>query len=254
MKQGPFLKELSNTLGIESTGFSLIERLLAACGAAGSLCLCVVISAHLTGFDIPDMLVTSLGASAVLVFTVPHGAMSQPWPLVVGHAVCALVGVSVYKLLGFTVFSACMAVGLSILLMTYTRSIHPPGGATALYAVIGGDAVHQLGFHYLLCPIALNVALLLICAITFNWFFEWRRYPTHWFKLTRVHSNGPIQKGDNNFDSRICRDDLIYARDQLDSFVDITIDDLELILGLANEHRAQKRMKKNNESSKIMRT
>jgi CBS-domain-containing membrane protein len=61
--------------------------------------------------------------------------------------------------------------------MHYLNCLHPPGGATALSAVIGGQAVHQLGYQYLLTPVLLNVVTLLLIAIVFNYPFRWRRYP-----------------------------------------------------------------------------
>ena len=74
-------------------------------------------------------------------------------------------------------FAAALAVALAIGAMHYLNCIHPPGGATALSAVIGGDAIHQLGFQYVLTPVLLNVIIVLIVAILFNYPFHWRRYP-----------------------------------------------------------------------------
>jgi CBS-domain-containing membrane protein len=118
-----------------------------------------------------------MGASAVLLFAVPHGALSQPWPVLGGHVISALIGVSCAKFIPLPLLAAAFSVALAIGAMHYLNCIHPPGGATALSAVIGGDAIHQLGFQYVLTPVLLNTIIVLIVAILFNYPFHWRRYP-----------------------------------------------------------------------------
>ncbi len=125
------------------------------------------------------LMVTSMGASAVLLFAVPQGALSQPWAVVGGHLLSAFIGVSCQKLFPGHAWTAALAVGLAVLGMYYLRCIHPPGGATALAAVIGGPDVHALGYGYLLMPVLINVAAILSMAIAFNALFPWRRYPAH---------------------------------------------------------------------------
>jgi len=118
-----------------------------------------------------------MGASAVLLFAVPHGPLSQPWPVLGGHFVSALVGVACTKAIAQPMLAAPVAVGLAIGSMHYLRCIHPPGGATALSAVVGGEPVHQLGFHFVLTPVLWNAAVILLVALLFNYPFTWRRYP-----------------------------------------------------------------------------
>lgn len=91
-------------------------------------------------------LIGSFGASAVLIYGVPMGELSQPRNLVGGHVISALVGVIAYNLFSFNIpLAAAMAVSCAIAGMLATNTTHPPGGATALIAVIGGDSVHKLG-------------------------------------------------------------------------------------------------------------
>ena len=118
-----------------------------------------------------------MGSSAILLFSTPHSPLSQPWPLVGGHALAAVVGVACASLLGTSLLSAGLAVGLTVLIMQWTRSTHPPAGATALAAVIGGDAVTALSWLFVLKPVLLNVALLLIAGLAFNWPRRSHRYP-----------------------------------------------------------------------------
>ena len=90
----------------------------------------------------------------------------------------AIVGVACWKLLHpWPWLAAAVAVATAIALMHATRTLHPPGGATALAAVIGGAAVHDLGYRYALSPIALNCAIILVVGFVFNYAFPWRRYP-----------------------------------------------------------------------------
>jgi len=80
------------------------------------------------------------------------------------------------------VLACALAVSLSIALMYLTRTLHPPAGATALIAVIGGENVHQLGFLYALMPVFLGTVLLLIVALVVNNLSTdpKRHYPVYW--------------------------------------------------------------------------
>ena len=125
-------------------------------------------------------IIASMGSSAVLLFAVPHGPLSQPWSVFGGHLVSAIVGVTCVKLIPAPVLAAAIAVALAIGAMHYLRCIHPPGGATALGAVLGGDAVHQLGYQFVITPVMLNAITILLVAFLFNAPFAWRRYPAAW--------------------------------------------------------------------------
>lgn len=170
--------------------------------------------------------IASMGASAVLLFAAPHGALSQPWPVLGGHLVSALVGVTCARWLGGEpMLAASLAVALAIAAMYSLRCLHPPGGATALYAVLGGDAVHALGYGYLFSPVLLNVVVLLAVAVAFNYPFAWRRYPQCWHRRSGVTE--PAEE------SMIPHSSLVYALSQLDTFVDVSEDDLQRIYQLA---------------------
>lgn len=168
----------------------------------------------------------SMGASAVLLFAAPHGAFSQPWPLLGGHVVSALIGVTCARWLGGDLMlAAALAVSLSIAAMYTLRCLHPPGGATALYAVLGGEAVHALGYGYVLSPVLLNAGVLLGVAIAFNYPFAWRRYPQVWHRTAAADE--PAEK------HMIPHSSLVYALSQLDTFVDVSEEDLQRIYALA---------------------
>ncbi|HQS80920.1 MAG TPA: HPP family protein [Thiobacillus sp.] len=171
--------------------------------------------------------IASMGASAVLLFAAPHGALSQPWPVLGGHLVSALIGVTCARWLGGEpMLAASLAVALSIAAMYGLRCLHPPGGATALFAVLGGDSVHALGYGYLFSPVLLNIVVLVTVAVLFNYPFAWRRYPQSWHRRTQP----AVQAAEK---SMIPHSSLVYALSQIDTFVDISEDDLQRIYALA---------------------
>jgi CBS domain-containing membrane protein len=154
-----------------------LEKWLSAAGGLAGLTGVMLISQAHLGSAASVGLVASMGASAVLLFAVPHGPLSQPWPVFGGHLVSAIVGVACTRAIAEPALAAPVAVAVAIGAMHYLHCIHPPGGATALSAVIGGDTVHQLGFHYVLTPVLWNATVILLVALVFNYPFRWRRYP-----------------------------------------------------------------------------
>ena len=114
-------------------------------------------------------LIGSFGASAVLAYGAPQSPFSQPRNLIGGHCISSLVGVSVYLLLGnYGIFACPLAVSLAIVAMQLTDTVHPPGGATALIAVIGGSTVHSLGYWYVFCPVGLGACIMVGVAKVVN--------------------------------------------------------------------------------------
>ena len=180
------LTELRLLLGIERNTTRHGEKWISGIGAL----LGILAVYGLTRWTFPSdvasavggaLMVTSMGASAVLLFAVPQGALSQPWAVVGGHLLSAFIGVSCQKLFPGHAWTAALAVGLAVLGMYYLRCIHPPGGATALIAVIGGDSVHQLGYLYVLVPAALGALVMLVIALLVNNIPKTRKYPEFWF-------------------------------------------------------------------------
>jgi CBS-domain-containing membrane protein len=128
-----------------------------------------------------SLLIGSFGASAVLVYSAVKSPLAQPRNLVGGHVLSGLVGVACYQLFGGTIWIAsAMAVSLAIVTMLATKTLHPPGGATALIAVIGGVKVHNLGFFYAFLPAGAGALILLIVALLVNNLSRHRKYPEYW--------------------------------------------------------------------------
>ncbi len=123
-------------------------------------------------------LIGSFGASAVLIYGATNSPLAQPRNLVGGHVISALVGVIIHKLIpGEVWLSSALAVSSAIVVMQVTKTIHPPGGATALIANIGSEKIKALGFLYVLSPVFTGVIILLIVALIFNNIPKNRQYP-----------------------------------------------------------------------------
>lgn len=151
----------------------------------------------------------------------PHGPLSQPWPVVAGHVVSALIGVACAQHIAYPPLAVACAVGLSIGAMLQLKCVHPPGGATAFTAVMGGSAIHQLGFKFVLFPVLSNAIVMVLLAIVINEAFKWRRYPA---ALNRPVT--PSTKGHSSEVSVPTHQRVLAAVRSLDSFVDISEDDL----------------------------
>ena len=130
-------------------------------------------------------LIGSFGASSVLVYGAIQSPLAQPRNLIGGHVVSALIGVTVYKLMPDIIWIAApLSVALSIVCMQITKTLHPPGGATALIAVIGTEKIKALGYFYVLTPVLAGALILFVVALVFNNMTSNRKYPTN-SRLTR---------------------------------------------------------------------
>jgi len=123
-------------------------------------------------------LIGSFGASSVLIYGIINSPLAQPRNLIGGHLVCAIVGVTIHKLLPNELWLAsALAVALSIVAMQITKTLHPPGGATALIANIGSEKIRALGYLYVISPVLIGVIILLVVALIFNNISKTRKYP-----------------------------------------------------------------------------
>jgi CBS-domain-containing membrane protein len=161
---------------------SLQEILWSWSGAAIGIGVCAYLSSRYFEPRDLSLLIGSFGASAVLVYAAIKSPLAQPRNLVGGHVLSGIAGVVCFKLFGDTIWlAAAMSVSLAIVVMLVTRTLHPPGGATALIAVIGGAKVRSLGFLYAFLPAGAGAMILLIVALIVNNFSKNRRYPEYWF-------------------------------------------------------------------------
>lgn len=114
------------------------------------------------------LLVAPIGASAVLLFAVPASPLAQPWPIIGGNTLSALVGIACMQAFGDLMWAAGLATASAIVLMSLARCLHPPGGAVALIAVVGGPAIAHAGWSFALFPVAVNSVLLVGLGLLFN--------------------------------------------------------------------------------------
>jgi CBS domain-containing membrane protein len=141
-------------------------------------------------FTIHDnlFLIGSFGATAVLIYGVINSPLAQPRNLVGGHLISALIGVTIHKLIpGETWLAGALAVSASIVLMQITKTLHPPGGATALIANIGSEKITNIGYWYVFSPVLSGVLILLIIALIVNNITSHRSYPLnkYWYRFWR---------------------------------------------------------------------
>jgi CBS domain-containing membrane protein len=209
-------------------GATFRERVIGCIGALLAICVSGLVCGLFFGNDpyLP-LIVAPIGASAVLLFAVPASPLAQPWSIVGGNTISALVGVTVTWFVADATIAIGLAVSLAILVMSLTRSLHPPGGAAALTAVIGGSAVTQAGFWFPLVPVAVNSVLLVAVGILFHR-LSGRQYP---------HRPAPVpvnthKTADPPPAMRVGfrAEDIDTALTQLNETLDISRDDIHALL------------------------
>lgn len=208
--------------------------LLSAVAALASIVLVGLASRQMLQGIAGPFLLASMGASSVLLFVVPSSPMSRPWPFVGGHLVAGTVGVASWQLLPDVALAASLAAAGAILAMHLLRCMHPPGSATALLAVVGGDTVHQLGFQFLLSPVAINVAIMMACALLY-----WRLNQLLQQRVGRRPLETAIQRREERWlasGPAFSDEDLHRALAEMDTFFDISRKDLKKIYTRAEQY------------------
>lgn len=150
-------------------GATLEDRVIACFGALAGIAMTASVSALL---QLPvaalPVLVAPVEATAVLLFAVPASPLVQPWPILGGNVISAAVGVTVARFVPDMWLAAGVAVGSATLIMSVLRCLHPPGGASAIFAVIGSEAVTSAGYMSALVPVGLNSLLLVLTGWLFH--------------------------------------------------------------------------------------
>jgi CBS domain-containing membrane protein len=223
-----FLPARSNT--------SQRQRLRASGGALLGLLITSFVAHTLLGGN-AMWLVAPIGASSVLLFCLPASPMAQPWAVIGGNVVSGLMGVACVRYFGPGPLAAALATPLAIAAMYALRCLHPPGGATALMMVIGGPAVHAMGFRLPLGPVLVDCLLIVLAAMAYN-NLTGRRYP-HSQQL--AHPNPHATKDEvPTVRFGFQPEDLDAVLRQYNQELDISRDDLEELF-LKTEMRAYQR-------------
>lgn len=176
----------------------------------------------------PLLMLSSIAASTVLLYAVPHSPMAQPWNLVVGHVVSALAGWYVSTLVGDPLIAAALAVGLSIWFMHLLDALHPPGAATALTMVLGSVEYHFMGGAWVATIVGVNVAASLLFALLINNLLPGRRYPALPLPSPVPARNIPL--------GFIMPDDIRHALQDMEGVIDVSEDDLLRLTRFAVQH------------------
>jgi len=167
------LKNFSFYFGGDQPSVPWIERLRSVFGAFIGLLVVFAAAQWLGEFaGISEWLMASLGASALLVFALPQNPKAQPWAVIAGNTLSALIGISCAIAIQTPLIALPMAASLSILGMFMLHCLHPPAAAVALIAVLGG-LPH---YRYAVVPVMIDsVLLILACALDSN--LTGKRYP-----------------------------------------------------------------------------
>lgn len=167
----------------KQTSFSPSDLLWSFVGSFCGISLVSIINLHMLTISDIGLLIGSFGATAVLIYGVPESPLAQPRNVFGGHVISAIMGVTMYLLFNqIPWLASSLAVSFAILAMQLTKTIHPPGGATALIATIGSDKLKLLGYKFVIYPVAVGVILLLIVALFINVVSGYRKYPIKNFK------------------------------------------------------------------------
>jgi len=204
------------------------ERWRAVIGAAIGLGLVAILCRWLAGDSMGPWLVAPLGASAVLIFAVPASPLAQPWSVVGGNTISALVGIACAKWIGDPAIAGAVAVSAAIGLMFLLRCLHPPGGAMALIAAL----THITSFGFAFFPAGVNSLLLALAGIAYNT-FTGRRYP---------HVQVSDKKGGDKSFGRFTAQDLDVVLARYNQVLDVSRDDLEKLLQLTEMEAYRRRL------------
>lgn len=219
--------EWLNTLKPNFKVLAFKDRFLCGFGALMGLLISSLISWYILG-GFNAWYIAPMGASSVLLFAVPASPLAQPWNMVVGNTIAAILGVTCYLFIPDLTIAFSVAVSLAIFCMMSTDSLHPPSGAVAITAVLGGDSLHELGYLFVFYPVLLNSILLMIVAIIFNRLIG-KQYPQQAQVNLRSKDPTPTQK------VTIQPHDIQEVLDQQTELLDISDYDLQKIILKAQE-------------------
>jgi CBS domain-containing membrane protein len=227
---------------VDPVNLSLKGKFLSVIASFSAILIVALVTQQLSIGTAYPILVASMGASAVILFIIPHSPLAQPWPFVGGQLVSAIIGVACTQFTDTAIASAC-AVSGSILAMLLLRCLHPPGAATAMAPILAGHPISSLGYGFVLMPVGLNVIIMLVMAIAINRWLLRHEYPT-----VSGNKNAIVKPTQQ---TGISDQDLKQALENMDTFMDVSAGDLRKLLTYAEAH-SFKRFKGNITCADIM--
>ena len=218
---------------------SLREQIISSLTASLAILTLLLFAQYVElGLPFRMLVLASMGASAFILFVMPHSPLAQPWPVIGGHLVSAFIGVACAQLLHNLPLAAALAVLFSVFLMYILKCLHPPSAATAMIAVLGGSEVHMLGWQFCYEVVAINAGLIVMLAIIFNNLVPGRRYP---MRHTHHVHHEVFAKEEHKQSLTLLAEDFKWALGQMDGLIDVAEEDLVDIYEFAVE-RAEKRL------------
>ena len=212
----------------------LAEKLVSGFAALVAILWVIVLSRWLIDDAALPYIVASMGASAVLLFALPQGPLSQPWPFAGGHLISAAIGVTCAQWVPNVLFAAALAVAMAISAMYVLRCLHPPGGATAMTVVLGGDVIRSLGYAYLLSPLLMNIVMMLAWALLINNLLPRRHYPNF---IRQLPQNDHALSSEVNMKAHVHA-----ALNEVDTFIDASEEDLGRLFNVMLTQERRERM------------
>ncbi len=218
----------------QSTHTPVREKIYASLASFVAILLLVILVHYFSvGISFRLLVLASMGASAFLLFVVPHSPMSQPWPVIGGHLFAAAIGVVCARWIQSPALATATAVALSIFAMHWLHCLHPPSAATAMIAVLGGPEVHVIGWQFCYEMVAINVGIMVLLSIVINNLLPGRRYPL-------LHSHHPHHaefiKVNHTPYAELKEEDFKWALVQMDGVIDVSAEDLVDLYEFAVEH------------------
>jgi CBS domain-containing membrane protein len=222
------IKPFFRFITVDPINLSLKGKFISVVSCFSVILVTAWITQQFTSSAAYPIIVASMGASAVILFIMPTSPLAQPWPLVGGQLVSAVIGVACAQVFTHTVFASACAVGGSVMVMLVLKCLHPPGAATALTPLMAG-ATTSLGYDFVLLPVGLNVVIMLLMAIVINRWLLRYDYPavTHQAK-DKKHQYSPLIQPSQRVG--ISEQDLEQALENRDMFMDISTGDLSKLL------------------------
>jgi CBS domain-containing membrane protein len=216
---------------------SQYEILVSSAGAIVGIALVVWVTHFFVNDAGLPFIVASMGAAAVLLYAAPHSPLTQPWAFVGGHLVSAAVGVTCAQWVPNLFLASGLAVGLAIFAMHQLKCLHPPGGAAALVAVVGGAQIHNLGYLYVLVPVGLNVLILALAVAATRMLISLHNQKNPFI----FYQDDYVEQSSSDY-SAFSADDLSNALHEMNAYIDVSLEDLNRIYAHASLHSHKRQL------------
>jgi CBS domain-containing membrane protein len=229
------INQFLRLIAVDPVNLSVKSKLLSVFSSFAAILMAALVTQHFSTNTADPIIVASMGASAAILFIMPHSPLAQPWPLIGGQLIPAIIGIACAQVFANTALASAAAVGGSIFAMLLLRCLHPPGAATALALGMSDNPISSLDYSFVLMPLGLNVAIMLVMSIAINRWVLGYKYP---IALNQA-ANEKTDHGTIIAPSQltgISEQDMKQALENMDMFVDVTPGDLSKLLTDAQKH------------------